>query len=62
MTRLRALVEAGLLEGASIDDDVNMLDASFGCPPDTDCPDGFHCHECWCTWLAAETNLEVKLQ
>lgn len=62
MTRLDALRASGLIDGKSIDDDIDTFNETFGCPTGVGCRDGIPCQECWRKWLNEETNLEAKLQ
>lgn len=62
MTRLEVLRETGLFTYGSIDNVIDELNESLGCPTCCDCTVDISCQDCWRKWLNEETSLEVKHQ
>lgn len=60
MTRLEVLRATGLFTYGSIDNVIDELNESLGCPTCCDCTVDISCQDCWRKWLNEETNLEVK--
>lgn len=58
MTRLEVLNAAGLFSHESIDDAIDELNETFGCPTGVDCTVDISCQECWRKWLEEEVKLQ----